>query len=170
MPGSQAVYGVLGLDPGIRVTGYAVVRQTAAGIHLVEAGLVRPAGRSLSERLGDLFQDIQHLIHQHRPQALAIESLYAHYAHPRTAILMGHARGCLLLAAALASIPVYAYSATHIKRLITGHGRADKEQIQRVIQEELALASRLQPHDVADAVAVALCHCYTHGRGIGTPE
>jgi len=92
--------------------------------------------------------------------------LYSHYAHPRTSILMGHARGVICLAAAEAGIPVISYSATQIKRILTGNGRAPKIQVQQAIQRELRLANLPEPPDVADALAVALCHCYLGVRPV----
>ena len=95
---------------------------------------------------------------------MAIEQLYSHYKHPRTAILMGHARGVICLAAAEADVAVVSYSATQIKKVLTGNGRAPKIQMQRAIQRELALAAVPEPPDVADALAVALCHYYLNVR------
>src|SRR5207237_2576500 len=97
---------------------------------------------------------------QFQPSVLAVEQLYAHYQHPRTAILMGHARGTILLAAAQRGLEVVSYNATRIKKTITGSGRASKEQMQRTIQRELGLAQVPEPADVADALAAALCHYY----------
>jgi crossover junction endodeoxyribonuclease RuvC len=91
---------------------------------------------------------------------MAIEELYSHYERPRTAILMGHARGVICLAAAQANVPVVSYSATQIKRLLTGNGRAPKSQMQRAICHEFGLASPPEPPDVADAMALALCHLF----------
>jgi crossover junction endodeoxyribonuclease RuvC len=91
---------------------------------------------------------------------MAIEELYSHYRQPRTALLMGHARGVICLAAAQAGIPVIHYPATQIKRVLTGSGRAPKSQVQRAIQHELGLAELPEPPDVADALAIALCHHY----------
>jgi len=95
---------------------------------------------------------------------MAIEELYSHYARPRTAILMGHARGVICLAAAQAGIPVKHYAATQIKRILTGSGRAPKSQVQRAIQRELSLPALPEPPDVADALAAALCHYYLKGK------
>ena len=95
-----------------------------------------------------------------KPNVMAIEQLYSHYARPRTAILMGHARGVICLAAAQAGIPVIHYASTQVKRILTGAGRADKSQMQRAIQRELGLPQLPEPADVADALAVALCHFY----------
>ena len=89
-----------------------------------------------------------------------MEQLFAHYDHPRTAILMAHARGVILLAATENGLPVVSYAPTRIKKTVTGHGRATKDQVQRTIQRELGLAELPDPPDVADALAVALCHYY----------
>jgi crossover junction endodeoxyribonuclease RuvC len=91
---------------------------------------------------------------------MALEQLYSHYKRPRTAILMGHARGVICLAAETAGIAVHDYSATQIKRILTGNGRAPKHQMQRAIQRELALTDVPEPPDVADALAIAMCHYY----------
>jgi crossover junction endodeoxyribonuclease RuvC len=111
-------------------------------------------------QLASLHAGLTEVLAQYQPTVAVVEDLYAHYNHPRTAILMGHARGVLLLAAAQAGVPVVAYAATAIKKLITGHGRAGKEQMQHVIQREFGLAELPHPPDVADALAVALGHYF----------
>jgi crossover junction endodeoxyribonuclease RuvC len=100
------------------------------------------------------------IIDQFAPQVLSVEQLYAHYEHPRTAILMAHARGVIFLAAAQRGVPVVSYNATRIKKTVTGHGRATKDQVQRTVQRELNLPQLPEPPDVADALAAALCHYY----------
>jgi crossover junction endodeoxyribonuclease RuvC len=107
-----------------------------------------------------VYDGIVEVIGQFRPQVVVVEQLYAHYAHPRTAILMAHARGVIFLAASQQALPVISYNATRVKKTITGNGRAPKDQVQRTIQRELGLASLPEPADVADALAVALCHYY----------
>ncbi|MEZ6056829.1 MAG: crossover junction endodeoxyribonuclease RuvC [Planctomycetaceae bacterium] len=92
------------------------------------------------------------------PEAMAIEEIFSHPGHPKAAILMAHARGAILLTAAELGIPVIHYAARQIKKLLTGSGRASKEQVQAAIQRELGLDKVLEPNDVADAFAVALCH------------
>ena len=114
----------------------------------------------MAQRLRLLYNGIEEVVKQFAPQVMAVEQLYAHYEHPRTAILMGHARGVLLLAAGLNDVPVVSYNATRIKKTVTGNGRASKEQVQRTIQRELGLAALPEPPDVADALAAALCHYY----------
>ncbi|MCI0376646.1 MAG: crossover junction endodeoxyribonuclease RuvC [Gemmataceae bacterium] len=153
---------VLGIDPGLHITGYAVVERSAARPILREAGVIRTAESKtgMAPRLLSLYNGLVEVIEQFQPADLAVEQLYAHYKHPRTAILMGHARGVVLLAAAAKGLEVRSYSATQVKKTITGSGRASKEQIQRAIQNEMGLAKLPDPPDVADALAVALCHCY----------
>lgn len=160
---------VLGIDPGLDTTGYGVLQPAAGGPRLIEAGVVRggPSSQPLAERLAEIHRGVAEVLAAVRPAAMALEQLYSHYAHPRTSILMGHARGVICLAAAEAGIPVISYSATQIKRILTGNGRAPKSQVQQAIQRELRLANLPEPPDVADALAIALCHCYLGGRKIG---
>jgi crossover junction endodeoxyribonuclease RuvC len=152
---------ILGVDPGLNITGYGVLEVAAGGLRLCEAGVVR--GRShgtLAGRLAEMYTGIRDVIVSLGPTVMALEELYSHYDRPRTAILMGHARGVICLAAAQAEIAVVPYPATQIKRVLTGSGRAPKSQVQRSIQYELGLAQSPEPPDVADALAVALCHYY----------
>lgn len=153
---------ILGVDPGLRVTGYAVLEARPAGPHVCEAGIVRSAdGVSTTDvalRVRCLYDGIVEVVEQFRPDVLCVEQLFAHYEHPRTAILMGHARGVILLAGAQHGVPVVSYPASRVKKTITGHGRASKEQMQHAILRELRLPRLPEPHDVADALAIALCH------------
>ncbi len=152
---------ILGVDPGLEITGYGVL-DGGKPPRLVEAGVVRGGASSelLPVRLAEIHRGIVDVIAALKPAVMALEQLYSHYAHPRTAILMGHARGVICLAAAEAGIPVIHYNATQIKRILTGNGRAPKPQVQQAIQRELRLNQLPDPPDVADALAVALCHCY----------
>jgi crossover junction endodeoxyribonuclease RuvC len=155
---------ILGIDPGLQVTGYAVLEVAARGPVVCEAGLVRAAERrdrvEMAPRLLNLYNGIVEVVDQFQPRVMVVEQLYAHYLHPRTAILMAHARGVIFLAAAQRQLPVVGYNATQIKKAITGSGRAPKDQVQRTMQRELGLAKLPEPPDVADALAAALCHYY----------
>ncbi len=157
---------ILGIDPGLGITGYGVLEPAAGGPRLLEAGVVRSTERKnpLPERLAEIHQGVAEVIASLKPAAMALEQLYSHYDHPRTSILMGHARGVICLAAAEAGIPVVHYSATQIKRILTGNGRAPKAQVQRAIEKELRLDRPPDPPDVADALAAALCHFYLSRR------
>lgn len=166
---------VLGLDPGLQTTGYGILECTAKGIRIAEAGVIRSAhdGRDtpdMADRVKVLYDGLVEILDQWKPAAIAVEQLYAHYDHPRTAILMAHARGCYFLAGAQRNIPVFSYAATRVKKTITGHGRASKEQMQAAITRELNLAKPPEPHDVADALAIALCHCYASGFMVHGPR
>jgi len=152
---------ILGIDPGLHVTGYGVVEASSSQQPKVcEAGIIRCSGKDMASRLLFLYNGIVEVIDQFQPKVVAVEQLYAHYQHPRTAILMGHARGVIFLAAKQRGLPLVSYNATRIKKTITGNGRASKEQIQRTIERELGLDKTPEPADVADALAVALCHHY----------
>lgn len=162
---SRAPIRILGIDPGLNVTGYGVLEVDSRGIQLCEAGIVRGRTKgSLSARLAEIHAGLADVIASLSPTSMAIEQLYSHYKHPRTAILMGHARGVICLAAAQAEVSVTHYSATQIKKVLTGNGRAPKSQMQLAIRRELQLAEVPDPPDVADALAVALCHYYLQVR------
>jgi crossover junction endodeoxyribonuclease RuvC len=149
---------ILGIDPGLQVCGYACLDADGDDESLVEAGVLRiPSDLPLAERLNRIAEDTQVILDSFRPEVVAVEELYSHYAHPKTAILMGHARGVILQKCAEAGIEVRSFSATRIKKSITGNGRASKEQVQRTIQTILALRELPEPNDVADAIAAAMC-------------
>jgi crossover junction endodeoxyribonuclease RuvC len=151
---------ILGIDPGLHVTGYGMLEASNGRPHICEAGIVSADGKDMASRVLFLYNGIVEVIEQFRPEAVAVEQLYAHYQHPQTAILMAHARGVIFLAASQRDLPLISYNATRIKKTITGNGRASKDQVQRTIQRELGLAKVPEPPDVADALAVALCHFY----------
>ena len=154
---------ILGIDPGLRLTGYGCV-ELIDGRHeptLVEGGVLRlDADRPIPHRLLQLHEDLLKVIDELSPQVMVVEKLYSHYRHATTSVLMGHARGVICLVAAQAEIPVFDYAATQVKKLLTGNGRAPKVQMQQAIQREFGLAELPEPADVADALAIALCHYY----------
>jgi crossover junction endodeoxyribonuclease RuvC len=153
---------VVGIDPGLNVTGYAVVEPSPRGAFVVEAGVIRPdpGCKVLGDRLAWIYRGLVEVLEAFPPVAVALEQVHSHVKHPRTAILMAHARGVIILAAAQRGTPVFGYAATRIKKTLTGNGRAPKAQIQHAIMAELGLDRLPEPHDVADACAVALCHYY----------
>jgi crossover junction endodeoxyribonuclease RuvC len=157
-PGRDESGVVLGIDPGLIRTGFAFLRRASDAFHVVDAGVIRLRPRqSIESRLVELEQCLDALIATHRPFLLACEELYAHYRHPRTAILMGHARGVILSLAGRRGVTVLPVSATHVKKTLTGNGHAGKAQIQRAIAAILRLARMPGPADVADALAIAMC-------------
>lgn len=152
---------VLGVDPGLDRTGYAVLLMPAARV--VEAGVISSSSKfPLARRLTELTAGIEEVLAEHSVDLVAVEDLFAHYRHPRTAILMGHARGVVLLAAARRDIEVVSILPTRVKKALTGNGHAGKVQIQRAISATLKLATLPEPPDVADALAIAWCAAVGH--------
>lgn len=152
----------LGIDPGLNRTGYAIIRRTQRGPSLLEGGVIRSTKtKTLSERVLEIGQGLQEIIDEFQPEAMAIEEVFSMVRNPKTAVLMAHARGAILFAAAQAQLSVVHYSPRQIKKLLTGSGAAPKEQVQQAIQRELRLKKILEPNDVADASAIALCHYYS---------
>ena len=149
---------ILGIDPGLQVCGYACLEVDDDITRLIEAGVFcTPNDLPIEQRLNRIADDTGQVLASFMPEVVAVEELYSHYAHPKTAILMGHARGVILQKCAEAAIEVRSFSATRIKKSITGNGRASKEQVQRTIQTILFLPRLPEPNDVADAIAAALC-------------
>lgn len=149
---------ILGIDPGLQVCGYACLETSEDKEKLIEAGVIRVAsGLAIEQKLNRIAEDTRSLLENFKPDVVAVEELYSHYAHPKTAILMGHARGVILQRCAQAAVEVRSFSATRIKKSITGNGRASKEQMQKTIQTILSLPQIPEPNDVADAIAAALC-------------
>lgn len=160
---------ILGVDPGLRVTGYAVLSVPAPeDPHLLEAGIIRTPGppAGIAARLQKVHQALGEVIDELRPDVLIIEKLYAHYRHPATAILMGHVRGVVCLLSATRGVPLYSMAATHVKKSVTGRGHASKEQVQRMIQELLGLKNIPEPCDVADALAIALAYAFNRKHAL----
>jgi len=149
---------ICGVDPGLRTTGYGVLEVVGGLIRVVDAGTIRPTSNThLELLLAGIFQDLVELLTESKPDVVAVENFYSPYPHPQTPVKMGHVRGVILLAAANCSLPVRQYPATQIKKALTGNGRAGKSQIQQAVQAQLGLATFPEPHDVADALAIALC-------------
>jgi crossover junction endodeoxyribonuclease RuvC len=152
---------VIGIDPGLNLTGYAVVEWQGRAVRLLEGGVIRSpraSGNNLPLRLESLFKGVSEVLEEFRPQAMCLEEVYSHTDYPRTSILMGHARGVICLAARRARIPVMDFSAKRIKQSVTGNGGASKMQVQRAVQQAFSLHRLPEPPDVADALAAALCY------------
>ncbi len=160
---------VLGIDPGLQVCGYACLETDGNREVIVEAGVFKTTeDLPLEARLNQIAEDIETILDRFSPDVVAVEELYSHYAHPRTAILMGHARGVILQKCARARVEVKSFAATRIKKSITGSGRASKEQMQRTMQTFLGMSELPKPPDVADAMAVALCCANSMQRAVPT--
>ena len=150
---------VLGVDPGAAATGYGVVdRQDRGTVSLLECGVIRTESSSaLPQRLREIHDGIAEVIARHKPDVMAVEGVF-YGRNVRTTVILGHARGAILLAASLRDIAVAEYSPAEIKNAVVGTGRATKEQVQFMIQRLLRLKEPPRPSDAADGVAVALCH------------
>jgi crossover junction endodeoxyribonuclease RuvC len=166
---------IFGVDPGLRLTGYACLGcspDAPLTPTLIEAGVFRLAQRSttkdaagvttstaasVSARLVELDRDFREALDRLKPDIVAVESLFAHYKHPATAIVMGHARGVLLLAIKHAGCQLVELKPNEVKKSLTGHGHASKSQMQSAVQSVFGLAEPPDPPDIADAIAIALC-------------
>lgn len=156
---------ILGIDPGTAVTGYGVVSRAADGaLSLLECGVIRTSSRApLPERLRDIHVGVCELMDRHAPDAVAVEGVFV-AKNVRTAVVLGHARGAILVAASLRDVAVAEYPPAEVKSAVVGTGRATKDQVAFMVQRLLRLREPPRPDDAADGVAVALCHCF---RGPG---
>jgi crossover junction endodeoxyribonuclease RuvC len=150
---------VLGIDPGTRIAGYAVIDFNARGDStLIDAGVLRlSATAPLAARIRQLFDDVTALLQEHSPTHMALEAVFSHADHARTAIQMAHARGVVLLAAELRGITVAELPPAEVKKALTGNGRATKPQMQAAAMVQCGLTTMPEPSDVADAIGIALC-------------
>lgn len=147
---------ILGVDPGLAITGYAVLDLATTEPALIEAGAIRArSGGALPLRLKILHGDLVEVIREFSPEVLGLESLYSEYRFPRSALQMAHARGVVCLAAAQSGVHVVDIAPGEVKNAVVGTGRATKEQVQRTVQTLYGLAELPTPADVADAIAIA---------------
>lgn len=147
---------MLGVDPGLRITGYGVVRLDRTGVSLVACGAIRPKGET-PERLADIYAGLWRMLGLHSPSEMAVEQPFV-ALNTRSAFAIGEARAAAILAAAHAGIPVHQYAPTAVKQAVTGYGRGSKEQVGEMVRLQFGLAVAPSPADAADAVAIALCH------------
>ncbi|MDQ3068768.1 MAG: crossover junction endodeoxyribonuclease RuvC [Acidobacteriota bacterium] len=151
---------IFGIDPGSVRTGYGCVQTDGSRHRLITFGTISaPAGSTFPERLGVIHRELVALLLEHRPDCIAIEDLF-HAKNVRSALKLGHARGVALLAAISANVPIAEYAPAEIKLAVVGYGRAEKRQVQHMVQMLLGLAELPSPHDAADALAVAICHLH----------
>lgn len=151
---------LLGIDPGLNLTGYACV-ELATGARdprLIEAGVIRlKRDAPMPERLLRLHEDLESILEELQPSMVVVESLFAHKSYQRASLLLGHARGVVLLAAACRGIRTNELAPAEVKRALTGNGRATKHQVQQAVMAQCGLSEPPEPPDVADAIAIALC-------------
>ena len=148
---------ILGVDPGLRVTGYGAIDTDGTSMRLVEAGVIVPSPAApLERRLKDLYTEVCGVLSVARPDVMVIEELWTAYRHPGTAVLMAHARGVICLAAGTNGVGVRHLAHSLVKRALVGFGGARKDQVNRMVVQQLRLSSRPHPADVSDALALAV--------------
>ncbi len=148
----------LGVDPGLSRCGYGIVGRIRGGLEVSSAGVIKtPPSDPLASRLWSLFSELRRLMDEAHPDVVVVERVLFQ-ANARTAMAVGQASGVALVAAAEAGCPVVQYSPNEVKQAVTGYGSAGKEQVQRMVQSLLRLPERPRPPDVADALALAICH------------
>jgi crossover junction endodeoxyribonuclease RuvC len=157
---------ILGVDPGLAVTGYGVVEVVGRkGLRLKEAGVIRTSrGQPIEKRLLKIYEGLHALAREYKPEVLVLEKLYSHYKHPMTSILMAHARGTACFVAGYAGMKLINLPSTRIKKAITGAGHASKVQVQGMVTQILGLKKRPEPFDVTDALAAAMAYVHEELR------
>jgi crossover junction endodeoxyribonuclease RuvC len=154
---------ILGIDPGLRVTGFGLIICTHGRLQYVVSGCIRNTAGDLPERLKNIVRDLSSVILEHHPTEVAIEKVFVN-VNPQSTLLLGQARGAAISAAVLAELPVAEYTALQIKQAVVGHGKAAKEQVQEMVRRLLSLSSP-PTADAADALACAICHAHG-GEGL----
>lgn len=155
---------ILGIDPGLRVTGFGVLDKTGQQLSYVASGCIRTPDGELPERLKVILNSLVEVIAQHGPHQIAVEKVFVN-VNPQSTLLLGQARGAAICAAVLADLPVSEYTALQVKQAVVGSGHAAKEQVQQMVQRLLKL-SGAPSADAADALACAICHAHG-GQGWG---
>jgi len=155
---------ILGVDPGLQITGFGIVERGAGRLGYVASGCVKSGSGDLAARLKTLLEGLREVIAEHRPDEVAIEKVFVN-SNPQSTLALGQARGTAICAAVLAGLPVAEYTALQVKQSVVGNGHARKEQVQHMVRRLLALPGEPGP-DAADALACAICHA--HGARLGT--
>ncbi|MDI1351199.1 MAG: crossover junction endodeoxyribonuclease RuvC [bacterium] len=150
---------ILGIDPGSRITGYGLIKETNRNIEYIDSGCIRTSPTAeLSEKLLQIYDGICHLMDHYAPDEVAIEQVFMHQ-NPNSALKLGHARGVAMVAAASHRVKVFEYSARAVKQTVVGYGAAEKDQVNHMVVQLLNLNSSPQS-DAADALAIAICHSH----------
>ena len=155
---------ILGIDPGLRVTGFGLIVAERGRLRYVTSGCIRNTSGELPSRLATILRDLGEVIVAHRPTEVVVEKVFVN-ANPQSTLLLGQARGAAISAAVLAELPVVEYSALQVKQSVVGHGKAAKEQVQEMVRRLLLLPG-IPSVDAADALACAICHAHG-GEGFG---
>ena len=155
---------ILGIDPGLRITGFGVLDKVGQKLNYVASGCIKTPDGELPERLRVILESLSEMIELHQPQEVAVEKVFVN-VNPQSTLLLGQARGAAICAAVLAQLPVAEYTALQVKQAVVGNGHAKKEQVQEMVKRLLQLSGSPSP-DAADALACAICHSHG-GMGLG---
>ena len=155
---------ILGIDPGLRSTGFGIIDKEGQQLGYVASGCIKTPDSELSERLKVILESLGEVIEQHKPEQVAVEKVFVN-VNPQSTLMLGQARGAAICAAVLANLPVAEYTALQVKQAVVGNGHAGKEQVQQMVQRLLKL-SGTPGSDAADALACAICHAHG-GQGMG---
>ena len=161
---SPATIRILGIDPGLRITGFGVLDKVGQKLVYVASGCIKIPDDELPARLKTILDSLREVIAQHQPQQVAVEKVFVN-VNPQSTLMLGQARGAAICAAVLAQLPVAEYTALQVKQAVVGNGHAKKEQVQDMVQRLLKLSGTPSP-DAADALACAICHAHG-GQGLG---
>ncbi|AKL95168.1 crossover junction endodeoxyribonuclease RuvC [Clostridium aceticum] len=152
---------ILGIDPGIAIMGYGIINYTGNRFEVIDYGAITTSSKiSTAERLKKIYEELNSIIIKYHPEAVVIEELFFN-TNAKTVLLVGQARGVAVLAAANSNKPIYEYTPLQVKQGVVGYGRAEKHQVQQMIKTILNLEKIPKPDDVADALAVAVCHAHS---------
>ncbi len=155
---------ILGIDPGLRVTGFGIIEKNGATLSYITSGRVKCRAAELPERLKNILDSLREVIETHQPQQVAVEKVFVN-VNPASTLALGQARGTAICAAVDAGLPVAEYTALQVKQAVVGNGHAKKEQVQEMVKRLLGL-SGAPSADAADALACAICHAHG-GQGLG---
>jgi len=164
LPAAKSTRRILGIDPGLRITGFGVIDVTGSRLACVASGAIHSSDGELPERLGVILRDLSEVIARYHPEEVAVEKVFVN-VNPQSTLLLGQARGAAISAAVLARLPVREYTALQVKQAVTGGGRAHKAQVQAMVCRLLSLPG-VPAADAADALATAICHAHA-ATGVG---
>jgi crossover junction endodeoxyribonuclease RuvC len=156
---------ILGIDPGLRITGYGVIEKHGQQLHYIASGCIKTPDGELPERLKVILTSLGEVIAQHQPQLAAVEKVFVN-VNPQSTLLLGQARGAAICALVQAGLPVAEYTALQVKQSVVGNGHAAKEQVQAMVKRLLNLSGTPSP-DAADALACAITHAHNGLGGMG---
>ncbi len=165
--GKVIIMRILGIDPGYAIVGWGIIDYTAGKFSVVEYGAITTeAGTPMPERLQEVFHGLEYVIEKHNPVAISVEQLFF-TTNQKTAISVAQARGVIILAAQLHHLTIHEYTPLQVKQSVVGYGKAEKRQVMDMTKRILNLSSLPKPDDVADALAVAICHAHSSGSLLG---